>query len=97
MAPRRVIVTGFTSLPATSSIQIPNSRSNAIRLPSRLIDGHSTRPPLKLVSFLSEPPAVDGRDQRFSAPSRSDMKKIVRPSALHIGHEDLPLRAVSCA
>src|SRR5947208_16799730 len=78
-----------------STVQTPKSRSNAIVLPSFVIDGHSTRPSRNVVSAFgacSSAPcapalcsAVLESDQMFCAPLRSDMKYSPLPPAAHIG------------
>ncbi len=71
-APRRAIATACARPLAVSAVQMPKSRSKAIVFPSRVMDGHSTRPDVKPVSRRGAPSGI-GRTQRFSFPSRSDM------------------------
>ena len=68
---------------STSSDQIEKSRSKTIVRPSAEMSGQSTRPARNCVTCFGWPES--GCVQMFSAPLRSDMKKRLRPSPLHIG------------
>ena len=96
-APIRRIGTSLVSPEAVFKVQIARLRSNATVRPSREIVGHSTRP---FVNFVicrgSATRPVTAAVQMFSTPLRSDMNNRLRPSAAHIGHSALPLRATTC-
>ncbi len=70
-APIRAIGNALVRPLATSSFQIPKLRSNTTTSPRSVIDGHSTRPSLKRVSWRGVPAATDVC-QMFSAPPRSE-------------------------
>src|SRR5689334_6107684 len=89
-APRSAIGTSRACPLAVSTVQIANSRSNAMVLPSAVIDGQRTWPSLKaVIAFAAPLPPAAGALQMFCAPLRSDMKYSVFAAESHIGHASL--------